>query len=140
MDHQKLLKAISLMDGLVDAHLELNMNVIDMVNGVINTCFLMMYKDLVRLYQVYNDAMISLLGGGGGVERRGREGEGGEGWQKKERGGGGEGGRGKGGKERGRKRVDKDGAREANGGKCVSIECLAYFDRVGCVWFRTCSW
>ena len=74
MDHQKLLKAISLMDGLVDAHLELNMNVIDMVNGVINTCFLMMYKDLVRLYQVYNDAMISLLGGGRGVERRGREG------------------------------------------------------------------
>ena len=66
MDHQQLLKAISLMDGLVEAHLELNMNVIDMVNGVINTCFLMLYKDLVRLYQVYNDAMISLLGGGGG--------------------------------------------------------------------------
>ena len=66
MDHQQLLKTISLMDSLVDAHLDLNMNVIDMVNGVINTCFLMMYKDLVRLYQVYNDAMISLLGGRGG--------------------------------------------------------------------------
>ena len=78
MDHQQLLKTISLMDSLVDAHLDLNMNVIDMVNGVINTCFLMMYKDLVRLYQVYNDAMISLLGGRGGERRRGegREGEG----------------------------------------------------------------
>ena len=145
MDHQKLLKAISLMDGLVDAHLELNMNVIDMVNGVINTCFLMMYKDLVRLYQVYNDAMISLLGGGGGVERRGREVK--DGRKRKgdeeEREGKveGEGGREREGRKgEGRKRVDKDGAREANGGKCVSIECLAYFDRVGCVWFRTCSW
>ena len=60
------------------------MNVIDMVNGVINTCFLMLYKDLVRLYQVYNDALISLLGaweGGGG---EGEE-EGGEGRKKWER-------------------------------------------------------
>ena len=53
------------------------MNVIDMVNGVINTCFLMLYKDLVRLYQVYNDALISLLGaweGGGEGEEEGGEG------------------------------------------------------------------
>ena len=47
---------------LIDCHLEMNLNVVEMVNGVINTCFLMMYKDLVKLYQAYNDAMISLLG------------------------------------------------------------------------------
>ena len=62
MDREKLIRSLNMMGDLIDCHLEMNLNVVEMVNGVINTCFLMMYKDLVKLYQAYNDAMISLLG------------------------------------------------------------------------------
>ena len=34
----------------------------DLTNAVINACFLMLFKDLIRLLACYNDAVINLLG------------------------------------------------------------------------------
>jgi len=34
----------------------------DLTNSVINACFLMLFKDLIRLLACYNDAIINLLG------------------------------------------------------------------------------
>jgi len=31
-------------------------------NGVINACFMMLFKDLIRLLACYNDGIINLLG------------------------------------------------------------------------------
>lgn len=31
-------------------------------NGVINACFLLLFKDLIKLYACYNDGIINLLG------------------------------------------------------------------------------
>ena len=33
-----------------------------MNNAVINCCFLMLFKDLIKLYACYNDGIINLLG------------------------------------------------------------------------------
>lgn len=33
-------------------------------NGVINSCFLLLFKDLIKLYACYNDGIINLLGKG----------------------------------------------------------------------------
>lgn len=33
-----------------------------MNNAVINSCFLMLFKDLIKLYACYNDGIINLLG------------------------------------------------------------------------------
>lgn len=34
----------------------------ELTNGVINACFLLMFKDLIRLFACYNDGIINLLG------------------------------------------------------------------------------
>ena len=34
----------------------------DLTNAVINACFMMLFKDLIRLLACYNDAIINLLG------------------------------------------------------------------------------
>lgn len=34
----------------------------DLVNGVINAAFLLLFKDLIKLYACYNDGIINLLG------------------------------------------------------------------------------
>lgn len=34
----------------------------DLNNGVINACFLLLFKDLIKLYACYNDGIINLLG------------------------------------------------------------------------------
>jgi ANTH domain len=36
----------------------------DLTNAIINACFLMLFKDLIRLLACYNDAIINLLGEG----------------------------------------------------------------------------
>ena len=34
----------------------------ELTNGVINACFMLMFKDLIRLFACYNDGIINLLG------------------------------------------------------------------------------
>ena len=34
----------------------------ELTNGVINSCFFLLIKDLIRLYAAFNDGMINLLG------------------------------------------------------------------------------
>lgn len=34
----------------------------ELTNGVINACFLLLFKDLIRLFACYNDGIINLLG------------------------------------------------------------------------------
>jgi len=34
----------------------------ELTNGVINACFLLLFKDLIRLFACYNDGVINLLG------------------------------------------------------------------------------
>lgn len=34
----------------------------DLVNGIINATFLLLFKDLIKLYACYNDGIINLLG------------------------------------------------------------------------------
>lgn len=36
----------------------------DLNNGVINGCFLLLFKDLIKMYACYNDGIINLLGKG----------------------------------------------------------------------------
>ena len=34
----------------------------ELTNGVINACFMLQFKDLIRLFACYNDGTINLLG------------------------------------------------------------------------------
>jgi hypothetical protein len=34
----------------------------ELVNGVVNACFMLLFKDLIRLFACYNDGIINLLG------------------------------------------------------------------------------
>ena len=34
----------------------------DLNNGVINACFMLLFRDLIRLFACYNDGIINLLG------------------------------------------------------------------------------
>ncbi|XP_064404665.1 phosphatidylinositol-binding clathrin assembly protein-like isoform X2 [Halichondria panicea] len=61
MDPVKILKAATNIQKQLDTLLEVEISSTDLTNGVINTAFLMLYKDLVKLYTVYNDIMINLL-------------------------------------------------------------------------------
>lgn len=61
LDPVKLLKATSVIQEQMDLLLNVEMASADLTNGVINTAFLMLYKDLIKLYAVYNDALINIL-------------------------------------------------------------------------------
>ena len=61
MDPAKLLKTTGILVQQLDYLLEVELTAEELTNGVINTAFLMLYKDLIKLYSVYNDALINLL-------------------------------------------------------------------------------
>lgn len=60
-DPIKLLKTTSVIQEQLDLMMNMEISSNDLTNGVINTAFLMLYKDLVKLYAVYNDALINVL-------------------------------------------------------------------------------
>jgi len=62
MEVGKLLKVTAVVLQQLDYLLEVELTSGELTNGVINTAFLMLYKDLIKLYSVYNDALINLLG------------------------------------------------------------------------------
>ncbi|XP_042561181.1 clathrin coat assembly protein AP180-like [Clupea harengus] len=62
MSTDKLMKGMPTLQGQIDALLEFEVHPPDLKNGVINAAFLLLFKDLIKLYACYNDGIINLLG------------------------------------------------------------------------------
>merc|ERR550517_1606937 len=50
-----------ILQNQVDALLEFDCTSTDLNNGVINACFMLLFRDLIRLFACYNDGIINLL-------------------------------------------------------------------------------
>lgn len=61
MPADKLLKTIPVLQSQIDALLEFDCSANDLTNGVVNTAFLLLFRDLIRLFACYNDGIINLL-------------------------------------------------------------------------------
>ncbi|CAG6015999.1 unnamed protein product [Menidia menidia] len=61
MSVEKLLKGMNTLQGQIDALLDFEVHAPELNNGVINACFLLLFKDLIKLYACYNDGIINLL-------------------------------------------------------------------------------
>ncbi|XP_048116794.1 clathrin coat assembly protein AP180 isoform X5 [Alosa alosa] len=61
MSPDKLLKGMPTLQSQIDALLEFDVHPQDLKNGVINAAFLLLFKDLIKLYACYNDGIINLL-------------------------------------------------------------------------------
>ncbi|CAN0298621.1 unnamed protein product [Lampetra planeri] len=61
MNVEKLLKALPVLQGQVDALLDFDASPSDLSNGVINAAFSLLFKDMIRLFACYNDGVINLL-------------------------------------------------------------------------------
>lgn len=62
MNAEKLLKTIPSLQSQLDALLEFDCSANDLTNGIINMCFMLLFRDLIRLFACYNDGIINLLG------------------------------------------------------------------------------
>lgn len=62
MNAEKLLKTVPTLQNQLDALLEFDCSANDLTNGVINMCFMLLFRDLIRLFACYNDGIINLLG------------------------------------------------------------------------------
>ncbi|XP_043974095.1 clathrin coat assembly protein AP180 isoform X7 [Gambusia affinis] len=61
MSVEKLLKGMPILQSQIDSLLDFEVHPKDLNNGVINGCFLLLFKDLIKLYACYNDGIINLL-------------------------------------------------------------------------------
>merc|ERR1719228_3040719 len=61
MTAEKLLKTLPILQAQVDALLEFDCSAQDLNNGVINCSFMLLFRDLIRLFACYNDGVINLL-------------------------------------------------------------------------------
>lgn len=61
MNAEKLLKTLPPLQSQLDALLEFDCTANDLTNGVINMCFMLLFRDLIRLFACYNDGIINLL-------------------------------------------------------------------------------
>merc|ERR1712235_234472 len=57
----KLLKTLPVLATQVDALLDFEVSTSDLTNGVINSAFMLLFRDLIRLFACYNDGIINLL-------------------------------------------------------------------------------
>lgn len=62
MNAEKLLKTLPVLQSQLDALLEFDCTANDLTNGVINMAFMLLFRDLIRLFACYNDGIINLLG------------------------------------------------------------------------------
>lgn len=62
MNAEKLLKTLPALQSQLDALLEFDCSSNDLTNGVINMAFMLLFRDLIRLFAGYNDGIINLLG------------------------------------------------------------------------------
>ncbi|XP_058880582.1 clathrin coat assembly protein AP180 isoform X8 [Acipenser ruthenus] len=61
MTPEKLLKGMPILQGQIDALLEFDVHPNELTNGIINAGFLLLFKDLIKLFACYNDGIINLL-------------------------------------------------------------------------------
>lgn len=61
MNTDKLLKTVPVLQSQLDSLLEFDCTANDLTNGVINSCFMLLFRDLIRLFACYNDGIINLL-------------------------------------------------------------------------------
>lgn len=58
---EKLLKTLPILQSLVDSLLEFDASPRDLSNGVITAAFMLLYRDLIRLFICFNDGITNLL-------------------------------------------------------------------------------
>jgi len=61
MTGDKLLKTLPVLQAQIDGLLEFDCSSQDLNNGVINSSFMLLFRDLIRLFACYNDGVINLL-------------------------------------------------------------------------------
>lgn len=61
MNIEKLLKTVPVLQNQIDSLLEFDCTANELTNGVINTAFMLLFRDLIRLFACYNDGIINLL-------------------------------------------------------------------------------
>uniref|UniRef100_A0AC35TXB8 ENTH domain-containing protein n=1 Tax=Rhabditophanes sp. KR3021 TaxID=114890 RepID=A0AC35TXB8_9BILA len=61
IDVNKLLKTVPSLQSQIDALLDFKVSSSELNNGVINCSFILLYRDLIRLYACFNDAIINIL-------------------------------------------------------------------------------
>ncbi|SPP84148.1 blast:Phosphatidylinositol-binding clathrin assembly protein LAP [Drosophila guanche] len=61
MNAEKLLKTLPVLQAQLDGLLEFDCQSNDLSNGVINMSFMLLFRDLIRLFACYNDGIINLL-------------------------------------------------------------------------------
>lgn len=62
MNSDKLLKTLPVLQSQLDALLEFDCTPADLSNAVISMAFMLLFRDLIRLFAGYNDSIINLLG------------------------------------------------------------------------------
>lgn len=62
MSSEKLIKTLPTLQNQIDALLDFDVTTADLNNGVINAAFMLLFRDLIRLFACYNDGIINLLG------------------------------------------------------------------------------
>uniref|UniRef100_A0AC34FPL3 ENTH domain-containing protein n=1 Tax=Panagrolaimus sp. ES5 TaxID=591445 RepID=A0AC34FPL3_9BILA len=61
MHADKLMKTLPILQNQMDALLEFQVTNSELTNGVINCSFILLFRDLIRLFACYNDGVINLL-------------------------------------------------------------------------------
>uniref|UniRef100_UPI00358FDB8C phosphatidylinositol-binding clathrin assembly protein-like isoform X4 n=1 Tax=Myxine glutinosa TaxID=7769 RepID=UPI00358FDB8C len=61
MNTEKLLKTLVVVQSQLDTLFDFEVTPNDLTNGVINSAFMLLFKDLIRLFACYNDGIINLL-------------------------------------------------------------------------------
>ncbi|VDK43402.1 unnamed protein product [Anisakis simplex] len=61
MNTDKLLKTLPILQNQIDALLQFQVTSSELNNGVINCSFILLFRDLIRLFACYNDGVINLL-------------------------------------------------------------------------------
>uniref|UniRef100_A0A8C5G238 Phosphatidylinositol-binding clathrin assembly protein-like n=1 Tax=Gouania willdenowi TaxID=441366 RepID=A0A8C5G238_GOUWI len=61
MSTEKLIKTLPIIQNQLDALLDFQANPNELSNGVINSAFMLLFKDSIRLFAAYNEGVINLL-------------------------------------------------------------------------------
>ncbi|XP_051257799.1 phosphatidylinositol-binding clathrin assembly protein isoform X1 [Dicentrarchus labrax] len=61
MTTEKLIKTLPIIQNQLDALLDFQANPNELTNGVINSAFMLLFKDSIRLFAAYNEGVINLL-------------------------------------------------------------------------------
>lgn len=62
MNSENVLKTVPILQNQLDSLLEFDANANDLTNGVVNAAFMLLFRDLIRLFACYNNGIINILG------------------------------------------------------------------------------